>query len=47
MKNGNMLQGGSLLQRIYQAWQIIMQNSLKLTKEGMPIWSLTIQNEPI
>ena len=49
MKNtNNMLQGGSLLPEFYQAWANYYAKFIKAyEKEGMPIWGLTIQNEPM
>lgn len=49
MKNtNNMLQGGSLLPEYYQAWANYYAKFIKAyEKEGMPIWGVTIQNEPM
>lgn len=46
--NKNMLQGGSLLPEYYEAWALYYAKFIKAyEKEGMPIWGLTIQNEPM
>lgn len=46
--NGNMLQGGSLLPAFYDAWALYYAKFIKAyEKEGLPIWGLTIQNEPM
>lgn len=46
--NGNMLKGGSLLPEYYQSWANYYTKFIKAyEKEGMPIWGLTIQNEPM
>ena len=44
----NMLQGGRLLPEFYQSWAnyyVKFINSYE--KEGVPIWGLTVQNEPM
>ncbi len=46
--NNNMLKGGKLLPQFYQSWAtyyVKFINSYK--KEGIPVWGLTIQNEPM
>ncbi|WP_369753083.1 glycoside hydrolase family 30 beta sandwich domain-containing protein [Flavobacterium sp. WC2409] len=44
----NMLKGGILLPEFYQAWANYYAKFIKAyEKEGMPIWGLTIQNEPM
>lgn len=46
--NNNMLQGGKLKQEWYQSWAnyyVKYINALK--KEGVPVWGLTVQNEPM
>ncbi|TRX21254.1 glycosyl hydrolase [Flavobacterium franklandianum] len=46
--NKNMLKGGKLLPEFYQSWAnyyVKFINSYQ--KEGMPVWGLTIQNEPM
>ncbi len=46
--NGTMLQGGTLLPQFYQAWANYYVKFVKAyEKEGMPIWGITIQNEPM
>ena len=46
--NNDMLRGGKLLPEFYQAWAnyyVKFINSYQ--KEGIPIWGLTVQNEPM
>ncbi|WP_282037522.1 glycoside hydrolase family 30 protein [Saccharicrinis aurantiacus] len=44
----NMLRGGSLLPEFYQSWASYYAKFIKAYEaEGMPIWGLTIQNEPM
>lgn len=46
--NNNMLKGGKLLPQFYQSWAnyyVKFINSYQ--KEGIPVWGLTIQNEPM
>nr|WP_321406384.1 glycoside hydrolase family 30 protein [uncultured Carboxylicivirga sp.] len=44
----NMLQGGKLLPEFYQAWANYYAKFIKAYEaEGMPVWGLTIQNEPM
>lgn len=44
----NMLQGGSLLPEYRDAWALYYAKFIKAyEKEGIPIWGLTIQNEPM
>jgi glucosylceramidase len=46
--NKQMLKGGTLLPEYYQAWANYYVKFIKAyEKEGMPIWGLTIQNEPM
>ena len=46
--NNNMLTGGKLLPKYYQAWANYYVKFIKsYEKEGIPIWGLTIQNEPM
>lgn len=49
MKNTNsMLKGGTLLPEYYQAWANYFTKFIKAyEKEGMPIWGITVQNEPM
>jgi glucosylceramidase len=46
--NGSMLNGGSLLPKYNQAWANYYVKFIKAYEnEGIPIWGLTIQNEPM
>ncbi|SHG25720.1 glucosylceramidase [Flavobacterium fluvii] len=46
--NNNLLQGGSLLTEYYQPWATYYSKFIKAyEKEGIPIWGLTVQNEPM
>jgi glucosylceramidase len=46
--NKSMVKGGTLLPEYYQAWANYYTKFIKAyEKEGMPIWGLTIQNEPM
>jgi len=46
--NNNMLQGGKLKPEFYQPWANYYTKFIKAyEKEGVPIWGLTIQNEPM
>ena len=46
--NQNMLQGGKLLPQFFDSWaQYYVKFIQEYEKEGMPIWGLTIQNEPM
>jgi glucosylceramidase len=46
--NKNMLQGGKLLPEFYQPWANYFSKLIKAYEtEGMPIWGLTVQNEPM
>ena len=46
--NNNMLQGGSLKPEFYQPWANYYAKFIKAyEQEGIPIWGLTIQNEPM
>jgi glucosylceramidase len=46
--NNNMLQGGKLKPEFYQSWANYYAKFIKAyQKEGIPIWGLTIQNEPL
>lgn len=46
--NGSMLKGGTLLPQYYQAWANYYAKFIKAyEKEGISIWGLTIQNEPM
>jgi glucosylceramidase len=46
--NNNMLQGGKLLPEFRQSWANYYVKFIKAyEKEGIPIWGITIQNEPM
>ena len=46
--NNNMLQGGSLKPDFYQPWANYYAKFIKAYEaEGIPIWGLTVQNEPM
>lgn len=46
--NNNMLQGGKLKSEFYQAWATYYVKFINAyEKEGIPIWGLSIQNEPM
>lgn len=46
--NNNMLQGGKLLAEYFDAWALYYTKFIKAYEaEGMPIWGITIQNEPM
>lgn len=46
--NKNMLNGGKLLPEYYEAWALYYTKFIKeYEKEGIPIWGITIQNEPM
>ncbi len=46
--NQNMLQGGKLLPEFYESWALYYTKFIKAYEaEGMPIWGITIQNEPM
>ena len=46
--NNNMLQGGKLKPEFYQSWATYYAKFIKAyEKEGIPIWGLSIQNEPM
>ncbi len=46
--NKSMLQGGKLLPEYYESWALYYTKFIKeYEKEGMPIWGITIQNEPM
>lgn len=46
--NKNMLRGGSLLPEYYQAWANYFVKFIEAYEaEGLPIWGVTIQNEPM
>lgn len=46
--NNNVLQGGKLLPEYYDSWALYYAKFIKAYEaEGMPIWGITIQNEPM
>jgi glucosylceramidase len=46
--NNNMLRGGKLLPEFYQPWANYYVKFIKsYEKEGIPVWGLTLQNEPM
>lgn len=46
--NNNMLKGGSLLPAFHQSWANYYVKFIQAyEKEGMPVWGLTVQNEPM
>jgi glucosylceramidase len=46
--NNNLLRGGTLKPEYYQAWANYYARFIKAyQKEGVPIWGITIQNEPM
>jgi glucosylceramidase len=46
--NNNMLKGGTLLPEYYDSWALYYTKFIKAYEaEGMPIWGITIQNEPM
>jgi len=46
--NNNMLQGGKLLPEFADVWALYYTKFIKAYEsEGMPIWGITIQNEPM
>jgi glucosylceramidase len=46
--NNDMLQGGKLRPEYYESWALYYAKFIKAYEsEGMPIWGITIQNEPM
>ena len=46
--NNNMLQGGKLLPAFYQSWANYYVKFIKAYEaEGIPVWGLSVQNEPM
>ena len=46
--NNNMLHGGKLLPKYYQSWANYYVKFIKAYEaEGIPVWGLTVQNEPM
>jgi glucosylceramidase len=46
--NNNMLRGGRLLEEYYPSWALYYAKFIKAYEsEGIPIWGVTVQNEPM
>jgi glucosylceramidase len=46
--NNNMLKGGKLKREYYESWAMYYTKFIKeYEKENMPVWGITIQNEPM
>jgi glucosylceramidase len=46
--NNNMLQGGKLKPEFYESWASYYTHFIKAyEKEGIPVWGITVQNEPM
>lgn len=46
--NNNMYRGGSLLKKYYSSWaNYFIKYIQALNKEGIPVWGLSVQNEPM
>ena len=46
--NNDMLQGGKLLPEYYDIWAVYFVKFVEAYEaEGIPVWGLTIQNEPM
>lgn len=46
--NNDMLQGGKLLPEYFESWALYYTKFIKeYEKEGIPIWGITVQNEPM
>lgn len=46
--NNDMLHGGKLLPEFYSSWAMYFSKFIKAyEKEGIPVWGITIQNEPM
>ena len=46
--NNNMLRGGKLLPEYYETWAMYFAKFIKAYEaEGIPVWGVTIQNEPM
>lgn len=46
--NNNMLRGGKLKPEFYEAWALYYTKFIKeYEKEGIPIWGISVQNEPM
>ena len=46
--NGSMIHGGKLMPEYYESWaQYYVKFIAAYEKEGIPVWGLTVQNEPL
>lgn len=46
--NNDMLQGGKLKKEFYESWALYYTKFIKeYEKDGMPVWGISIQNEPM
>ena len=46
--NNDMLHGGKLLPEYYKSWALYFTKFIKAYEnEGIPIWGVTVQNEPM
>lgn len=46
--NNNMLQGGKLLPEFFDSWALYYTKFIKAYEaEGIPVWGITVQNEPM
>ncbi len=46
--NNNMLRGGKLLPEFYESWALYYTKFIKAyEQEGIPVWGISIQNEPM
>ncbi len=46
--NNNMLKGGKLLPAFYESWATYFTKFVKAyEKEGIPVWAISVQNEPM
>ena len=46
--NNSMLKGGKLLPEFFQSWAIYVTKFIKAYEaEGVPVWGITVQNEPM
>lgn len=47
-ENKNMLKGGKLLPEFYKSWAMYFTKFIKAyEEEGIPVWGVTVQNEPM
>ncbi len=48
MKDNNDWKGGKLLPKYYESWSLYFEKYIKAyANEGIPIWALTVENEPL